>query len=487
LGVLDKGNFPVLYELLDLMLAVVFYMLYLCFMNIAIAIPCLVVIFGLYRVKVFFTKPAIEIKRIELMSRSPLFSEISSTLNGLLIIKVYHQSQRFIENFQELLYRNSLTFMAYIRTNRIFSVCLQTFLYCLCVSGISFFIYVAYYLDIEAGAFGLALFYLITIAEDSSWAIRQTIFLDINMQSAQRVQEYCILNEESPTEISEVDQAIAKNGIWPYDGKIEFNDVFLKYPNTKKFALNGLSFTVEPNSKVGIVGRTGAGKSSIIQALFRIVETDKGDIKIDGTNIKTLGLETLRKSLSILPQTPVIFTGTIRRNLDPFETCTEAQIWQALEQVSLKDYVKSLEGGLDTDMSVSSSVFSVGQKQLVCMARVILRKSKVVILDEATANVDMSTDSFIQDQINKIFQDCVVLTIAHRLSTIAHYDKVLVLDKGVKVEYDHPYKLLVEEVGDKGITKRNGVFAEMVKKNGEKVCQEIFNLAYSSFYKSQSI
>jgi len=377
-----------------------------------------------------------------------------------------------------------------MRTNRIFSVSLQAFLYCLCVSGIGFFIYIAYYLDIEAGAFGLALFYLITIADDSAWAIRQTIFLDINMQSAQRVQEYCVLNEEAPERVVGVDDKLLPGGaIWPYEGHISFNNVYLKYPNTSKYALKGLSFTVEPNSKVGIVGRTGAGKSSIIQALFRIVEIDtKKDsyIQIDGTDIKSLGLETLRKSLSILPQTPVIFAGTIRRNLDPFGTCTEAQIWQALEQVSLSEYVRSLEQGLDTDMSVSNSVFSVGQKQLVCMARVILRKSKVVILDEATANVDMSTDSFIQEQINKIFADCVVLTIAHRLSTIAHYDKVLVLDKGAKVEYDHPYRLLVEEIGDKSITKKNGVFAEMVRKNGEKVSQEIFNLAYLSFYQNKS-
>ena len=486
-GVLDRANWPVVYDFLNLMSALVLYMGYLCTINWQIGIPCVLMIYGLYNVKVYFTKPTIELKRLESISRSPIFSEISSTLNGLLIIRVYNQGSRFMRNFLDILYKNSRVFFYYARINRGLSISLQICLYVMCVSGIGLFIYVAYYSSLEAGIFGLALYYLVAIADDSVWAIRQTIFLDINMQSAQRVQQYCLLPEEAPKRIAGADERLKRSGAaekWPYDGRISFDNVYLKYPNTSKYALNGLSFTVEPNSKVGIVGRTGAGKSSMIQALFRIVEVeDRSKIEIDGVNIQSLGLETLRQSLSILPQTPVIFTGTIRRNLDPFGTCTEAQIWQALEQVSLSDYVKSLEQGLDTDMSVSGSVFSVGQKQLVCMARVILRKSKVVILDEATANVDMSTDSFIQEQINKIFADCVVLTIAHRLSTIAHYDKVLVLEKGVKVEYDHPYRLLVEEIGDKSITKRNGVFAEMVKKNGEKVSQEIFSLAYSAYKK----
>jgi len=483
LGTLDRGNFPIIYDLMDLLFALAFYLLYLCFINFFIAIPALIVIYSLYKVKDFFAKPSLELKRVELTSRSPIFSEISSTLHGLLIIRVYHQSQRFIDNFLDLLYKNSRAYTSVLRTNRIFSICLQTLLYLLCVSGVLLFIYIAYYSDIEPGVFGLALFYLITLANTSTWAIRQSIFLDINMQSAQRVQQYCILPEEAPSHLqNEKNKSLS-------EGNIEFKNVYLKYPNTSNYALNGLSFTVEPGMKIGIVGRTGAGKSSIIQALFRIVEIEKkadSNITIDQTDISTLGLETLRKNISILPQTPVIFTGTIRRNLDPFGMIPEERLWEALEQASLKDYVRSLEKGLDTDMSVSSSVFSVGQKQLICLARVILQKSKIVILDEATANVDVSTDRFIQEKINEIFKDCVVLTIAHRLSTIAHYDRVLVLEKGVKAEYDHPYRLLVEEVGDREITKQKGKFAEMVRRSGQKVSQEIFNIAYTKFMKNDS-
>jgi len=390
-----------------------------------------------------------------------------------------------------MVYRNSQAFLTITRTTRLFAFLLQFILYMLCILGIATFVYIAYYTGMEAGLFGLALYYLTAFGGDIIWAIRQTILLDINMQSAERVHQYCLLEEEAPEELRPSDAKLAHmidSGTWPQDGYINFNNVFLRYNNTDTYALSGLTFEIKAKSKVAVVGRTGAGKSSIIQALFRIVEIEEipgSSILIDGVNIKSLGLQTLRKNLSILPQTPVIFTGTIRRNLDPFEQFTTTELWSALEQVSLKSYVESLEKGLETDMSISSSVFSSGQKQLVCMARVILKKSKIVILDEATANVDMSTDSFIQEKINQIFKDCVVITIAHRLSTIAHYDKVLVLDQGRMVESAHPYELLVNKVGDTEITKRGGLFAEMVKKNGEKVAKEIFKIARKTYFSNK--
>ena len=491
-GTLDKDNCTILYEVIDQVISTVLLLSGLCYLNPLIIIPSLLVIIGLFRVKAFFARPVTELQATLVTTSSQLFSEISSTLHGLLIIRTYHQGARFIRNFLDLAYTTTKSFSMYLRANRLFSLCLQLLLYVLIVSSTSSFLYMAYLSKIEVALFGLALYYLMSIVGCSAWTIRQTIVLDMTMQNAERIQQYCLLPEEAPAEIPDVDAQIKATSssssptAWPSQGRLSFHSIFLRYANTESYALNGLTFTVEPQRRVGIVGRTGAGKSSIIQALFRMVETESrmgSRIEIDGVNIKTLGLKTLRGSLSILPQSPVIFTGTIRRNLDPFDEKADSQIWEALEQVSLKAYVSSLEKGIDTDMTMSSSVFSTGQKQLVCLARVILKKSKVVVLDEATANVDMATDSFVQGKIGEVFKDCVVLTIAHRLSTIANYDKVLVMDKGVMVEYDHPYCLLVETVGDKEMTKRGGVFVEMVRNSGEKIAEEILKRAYEAYYK----
>ena len=233
-------------------------------------------------------------------------------------------------------------------------------------------------------------------------------------------------------------------------------------------ALNGLTVSINPRMKVGIVGRTGAGKSSILHTLFRMVELEKpggGRILIDGVDIGSLGLHELRKNISIIPQSPFIFQGSIRENLLPTAEKKreeeEPRIWRALEDVELGEYVRSLEKGLDTMCSDANAVFSAGQKQLVCLARAILNENKILVLDEATANVDMATDKIIQRTIRKKFAECTVLTIAHRLDTIIDSDLVVVMDQGKCVESGHPFTLLVENEHDLTITS-NSHFAGMV-------------------------
>ena len=208
--------------------------------------------------------------------------------------------------------------------------------------------------------------------------------------------------------------------------------------------LQNVNFKTGKEEKVGVVGRTGAGKSSLVAALFRLVESE-GDIFIDGHSIKKKRLNSLRKSISIIPQDPVLFTGTLRMNLDPFSSYTDDQIWDSLRLSNLYGFVSLLPKGLQHSFTEGGDNLSVGQRQLMCLARALLRKTKILVLDEATANVDLETDEFIQHVIRKEFSDCTVLTIAHRLNTIIDYDKILVLQEGKVIEFDTPDSLMRKE------------------------------------------
>jgi len=206
--------------------------------------------------------------------------------------------------------------------------------------------------------------------------------------------------------------------------------------------VKNISCSVTGGKKIGIVGRTGAGKSSLTVALFRLVEKAEGAILIDGQDISQIGLHDLRNSLTIIPQEPVLFSGTLRLNLDPFSIYTDDQVWLALEQAHLKAFASSLAQGLEHEIAEGGENLSVGQRQLICLARALLRKTKVLVLDEATAAVDLETDDLIQATIREEFRDCTVLTIAHRINTIMDYDKIMVMDAGRVREFDSPQVLL---------------------------------------------
>ena len=299
------------------------------------------------------------------------------------------------------------------------------------------------------------------------------------MANTARVKAYSELELEAPHVLPSDESLIRQS--WPSEGAIKFNNIFLKYRANTDHVINGLSLSVKPGEKIGCVGRTGAGKSSIIQALFRMVEIDKNaypgtSIMIDDVDTSEIGLHALRKSISIIPQTPFIFTGTIRSNLDPLQKHNDEEIIQALEETGLWEYVRTLPEGLDTEMANASSVFSFGQKQLISLARIFLHKNKIVVLDEATANIDFETDNFIQRKIMEKFKNETIFTIAHRLSTVANYDKILVMKNGRAVEFDHPFKLLAKDVSDETITNTEGIFASMVKNTGCKHAAVIFEL-----------
>merc|ERR1712109_53933 len=222
--------------------------------------------------------------------------------------------------------------------------------------------------------------------------------------------------------------------------------------------LKDLSFKIETQQKVGIVGRTGAGKSSVTLTLFRIVELDQGQICIDGVDIATLGLHTLRNKLTIIPQDPVLFSGSLRMNLDPFSHYSDSQLWETLKMSHLENFVTNLKEGLQHEITEGGENVSVGQRQLICLARALLRKTKILVLDEATAAVDLETDDLIQQTLRDAFKDCTVLTIAHRLNTVLDYDRILVLKEGAIAELDTPRNLLKVEGGIfKGMCQDAGV------------------------------
>ena len=217
----------------------------------------------------------------------------------------------------------------------------------------------------------------------------------------------------------------------------------LRYAAEEKDVLRHLTFSTEAREKVGIVGRTGAGKSSLVAALFRLAEP-RGSITIDGVEATKLGLKDLRAKISIIPQDPLVFTGSLRRNLDPFSEHDDESLWRVLQEVHLAESIRDLKDGLATEMSEGGSNLSVGQRQLLCLARAVLKRNRILVMDEATANVDPRTDALIQEQIRDKFQECTVLTIAHRLHTIMDSDRILVMADGQVAEFGRPYELLCD-------------------------------------------
>lgn len=315
--------------------------------------------------------------------------------------------------------------------------------------------------DAYAGNVGLAITQAVSLTGMVQYGLRQWSEFESYMTSVERVVEYTDLEEEK------LDEGKIPTSSWPDEGKVEFKSVSMKYSKESPFVLRDLNFSIRPKEKVGIVGRTGAGKSSLITALF-LLNGIEGNIIIDDMRTTEIKLQLLRSKISIIPQEPVLFSGSLRKNLDPFDEHPNCVLWNALEEVELKQAIEDFSDGLEHSMSEGGSNFSVGQRQLLCLARAIIRKNKILVMDEATANVDNNTDELIQKTIRRKFADCTVLTIAHRLHTVMDSDRVLVMDEGKAVEFDHPYLLL---------QKKDGVFYGLVQQSGAGIAESLLNIA----------
>ncbi|XP_057325978.1 multidrug resistance-associated protein 1 isoform X1 [Microplitis mediator] len=400
---------------------------------ISVIVPIGVIYYFIQR---FYVATSRQLKRLESVSRSPIYSHFGESITGAQTIRAFNVQERFIYESERRVDFNQICYYPSIISNRWLAVRLE-----MLGNMIIFFAAIFSVLgrdSLSPGLVGLSISYALQITQTLNWLVRMTSDVETNIVAVERIKEYGETPQEAAWEIP----STAPPKDWPSEGCVEFRDYKVRYREGLDLVLNGISFAVNGGEKIGIVGRTGAGKSSLTLSLFRIIEAAGGKIFIDGIDISELGLHALRSRLTIIPQDPVLFSGTLRLNLDPFDSHTDEQIWQALEHAHLKTFAKTLPNGLMYSVSEGGDNLSVGQRQLICLARALLRKTKILILDEATAAVDLETDDLIQQTIKEEFKDSTVLTIAHRLNTIVDSDRVIVLDKGVITEFDKPEVLL---------------------------------------------
>ncbi|KAJ3248691.1 hypothetical protein HDU78_010922 [Chytriomyces hyalinus] len=438
---------------------------------IAYAVPlCLVlvvILFPLYLHFLKFFRASIrELKRLENLSRSPLYAHISETLSGLSTIRSYDRmhdfytlQNAFLDAGNQPIYLKSVA--ECWMSNRAESF-IAVLIFAVALVGLV--------TNADAPLLGLGLSYALALMAIVNGLLPRVADLEARMNSIERIFHYIT---ELPSEKKEHDASVSES--WPTKGMIEFNRFSLRYRDDLDPVLHDLSFRIPAGEKVGVVGRTGAGKSTIITAAFRLVEGCEGSISIDGVDVGKLSLDSLRSRLAIIPQAPTLFEGTIRFNLDPLHECDDEDIWHVLGRCALKEYVSMLDQKLDSPVLEGGANLSVGQRQLLCLGRAMLRKSKLLFIDEATASVDVETDSFIQQVIREEFEDATVVCIAHRLGTLIDYDKIMVLDAGELIEYDAPHVLL----RDPGSS-----FSSLVDEMGESSASMLRGLAETAFYAS---
>ena len=448
----------------------------------------------------FYLRSSRDLKRLESIQRSPLYQQFGETLSGIVTIRAYGDERRFIRDNQVRVDTHNRPFIYLWAANRWLALRVD-------FTGalVAFFAGVFVILSIrtiDAGSAGLSLTYAVMFTENVLWLVRLYAVNEQNMNSVERVKEYIEVEQEAKAIIDEA----RPGGNWPSQGAIQFMNYTTRYRPDLEPVLKDLTFSVQPGERVGIVGRTGAGKSSLALALFRGLEAVEGKIVIDDVDIALIGLQDLREAITIVPQDPTLFTGTVRSNLDPFGLFTNEEIFATLRRVQLIGLPTPTAGSSSTSLVVpdlfipqgpsssssdnhsdvdsdhglskrmtntrentniftdlsspiaeSGSNLSQGQRQLLCLARALLKAPRVLLMDEATASIDYATDSKIQDTLRDV-RESTILTIAHRLQTIIDYDKVLVLDKGKVIEYDAPWEL---------ISREGGIFRGMCEMSGE--------------------
>lgn len=402
----------------------------------------------------YYRASAREIKRHEAVQRSFVFAKFSEAVAGTASIRAYGLQDQFAHQVRDAIDGMNSAYFLTFANQRWLSVRLDMIGNCLVfVTGI---LVVTNRFSINPSVGGLVLSYILTIVQMIQFTVRQLAEVENNMNSTERIHYYATsLDEEAPLRLKDVRES------WPEKGEIEFDQVKMRYRAGLPLVLQGFHLHVAAGERIGIVGRTGAGKSSIMSTLFRMVELTEGQIRIDGINIAEVGLADLRGRLAIIPQDPTLFRGTIRSNLDPFNEHSDLELWSALRQADLVGQDAQMEDKtarvhLDSTVEEEGLNFSLGQRQLMALARALVRGSQIIVCDEATSSVDMETDQKIQKTIQTGFKGKTLLCIAHRLKTIINYDRIVVMDQGKIAELDTPVNLY----------EMNGIFRGMCERSG---------------------
>ncbi|KAG8950683.1 hypothetical protein FRC04_007308 [Tulasnella sp. 424] len=431
-------------------------------------LPVAVIMVFYYWGSVFYRASARELKRLDAMLRSSLYAHYAESLSGLSTIRAYGESERFLKENRLRMDTENRAYFLTITNQRWLGIRLDAL-----GSALTFFVALLAVVStsISPSQTGLVLSYMLVVQQSFGWFVRQLAEVENDSNAIERILHYSNeIETEPPHQLPD-----SKPANWPAAGRLEFKNVQMSYRPGLPTVLKDLSFSIEAGESIGIVGRSGAGKSSIMIALYRMTELKSGTIELDGVDISTLGLDDLRQNLAIIPQDPLLFSGTLRTNLDPFGRYDDAMLWDALKRAHLVGSPTSKRGSvdgaeplsaedasagrfsLDTVIEEEGANLSVGERSLVSLARAIVTPSTITLLDEATASVDYATDQLIQETISREFSDRTLLCIAHRLRTILGYDRVCVMDAGRVAEFDTPLNLY---------NKADGIFRSMCERSG---------------------
>ncbi|KAK1159820.1 ATP-binding cassette sub-family C member 8-like [Acipenser oxyrinchus oxyrinchus] len=395
-----------------------------------------------YFIQKYFRVASRDLQQLDDSTQLPLLSHFSETVEGLTTIRAFGYEAKFRQKLLEYTDANNIASLFLTAANRWLEVRMEYIGSCVVLIAAVASITNSLYNQLSSGLVGLGLTYALMVSNYLNWMVRNLADMEVQLGAVKRINGLLKIEPENYEGLLLPSQ-IPTN--WPHQGEIQIQNLSVRYDSTLKPVLKHVHAHISPRQKVGICGRTGSGKSSFSLAFFRMVDTFEGRIIIDGIDIAKLPLQTLRSRFSIILQDPILFSGTIRFNLDPEGKCTDSMLWEALEIAQLKPVVKALLGGLDAMVTEGGENFSLGQRQLFCLARAFVRKSSILIMDEATASIDMATENILQKVVMTAFSDRTVVTIAHRVHTILNADLVIVMKRGIILEYDRPEVLLERE------------------------------------------